>query len=272
MVRVLPLPVGLGSLLASWVSADKPVLVASDAHLGGAPSHQERAFLSWLDHAGESASWIVLNGDLFDFWFEYRRGTTRGYGAVLTALRRIVEAGVPITLMGGNHDWWGGSHLREEVGVEFLQEPVVREIAGRRTLLAHGDGLGRGDLWYRLLRTVLHGRMTRALFASLPPAVGDRLAKSVSRTGHHWDVYTEGHLARSAALEAWAMERLRAEADLEMIVLGHTHVPMLVRVEPERAGLTQWYANTGDWVMHRSYLKLMRGCDPELVQWDGRES
>jgi UDP-2,3-diacylglucosamine hydrolase len=244
-----------------------PVLVASDAHLGGAPPQQERAFLSWLDRAGESASWIVLNGDLFDFWFEYRTGTTRGHGAVLTALRRIVDSGVPITLMGGNHDWWGGAYLREEVGVEFLQEPVVREIAGRRTLLAHGDGLGRGDLGYRALRKVLHGRVTRELFGSLPPALGDRMAKAVSRTGHKWDVYTEGLLARSAALEAWAMERLEAERDLEMVVLGHTHVPLL-----KRAGPNRWYANTGDWVVHRSFLRLERGCDPVLVHSDGSET
>jgi UDP-2,3-diacylglucosamine hydrolase len=239
------------------------VLVASDAHLGGAPPEQERAFLRWLERAGASASWIILNGDLFDFWFEYARGTTRGHDGVLAALRAIVDAGVPITLMGGNHDWWGGSYLRDEVGVEFLQEPVVREVAGRRTLLAHGDGLGRGDFGYRVLRTVLRGRATRWMFGRLPPAVGDRMAKSVSRTGHKWDVYTEGHLARSAALETWAMERLRSEPELELVLLGHTHVPLL-----ERAGPTQWYVNSGDWVMHKSYVHLVPGCDPVLAHWN----
>jgi UDP-2,3-diacylglucosamine hydrolase len=246
------------------VSADKPVLVASDAHLGGAPPHQERAFLSWLDQAGDSASWIVLNGDLFDFWFEYRSGTTRGHDAVLAALRRIVDAGVPVTLMGGNHDWWGGRYLRDEVGVEFLQKPVIRDVAGRRTLIAHGDGLGRGDVAYLVMRTVLRGRLTRWAFGSLPPAVGDRLARSVSRTGHKWDVYTAGHLARSAALRTWAMERLAAEPDLDMVLLGHTHMPLL-----ERVGSTQWYANSGDWVVHRSYLRLTAGCDPVLLPWEG---
>lgn len=241
------------------------MLVASDAHLGAAPAEQERAFLAWLEHAGSRASWIILNGDLFDFWFEYRSGTTRGYDGVLAALRRIVDAGVSVTLMGGNHDWWGGPYLREQVGVEFLQEPVVRDIAGRRTLLAHGDGLGRGDVGYRLLKAVLRGRPTRWAFGRLPPAVGDRMAKGVSRTGHKWDVYTEGHLARSAALERWAVDRLRTEPELELVVLGHTHVPLL-----ERVGSTQWYANTGDWVVHRSYLKLEPGCDPLLVDWDGR--
>lgn len=242
-----------------------PVLVASDAHLGGSAPEQEQAFLAWLEYAAHTASHIVLNGDLFDFWFEYRSGTTRGYDVVLASLRRTVLAGVPVTLMGGNHDWWGGAYLREEIGVEFLQEPVVRTLAGRRTLLAHGDGLGRGDLGYRILKGVLRSGLTRGAFGALPPALGDRVARGVSRTGHQWDVYTEGHLARSAALEAWALERLGAEPELDLVLLGHTHVPLLREAAPGR-----WYANTGDWVKHRSYLILRPECDPVLAEWTGR--
>jgi len=247
------------------VTAAKPVLVASDAHLGGSPPEQERAFLSWLESAARDASRIVLNGDLFDFWFEYRTGTTKGHEATLNLLRRIVDAGVPVTLVGGNHDWWGGAYLRDEIGVEFLQEPVVRELAGRRTLLAHGDGLGRGDLGYRALKAALRSGLTRAAFGALPPAWGDRLARGVSRTGHKWDVYTEGHLARSAALEAWALGQLAADPELELILLGHTHVPLLREAAPGR-----WYANSGDWVKHRSYVTLQPGSAPVLAEWNGR--
>jgi len=242
----------------------KPVLVASDAHLGGAPPEQERAFLSWLERAGDAASWIILNGDLFDFWFEYRSGPTRGHERALRMLRTIVDAGVPVTLMGGNHDWWGGAHLRNEVGVEFLQEPVVREIAGRRTLLAHGDGLGRGDAGYRMLKGVLRGRAVRAAFGALPPSVGDALAGRVSRTGRKWDEWGDHQEARSRALSRWASERLEAEPDLAMVILGHTHKPMLREEAPGR-----WYLNTGDWVRHRSYARLESGSPPALLDWDG---
>jgi UDP-2,3-diacylglucosamine hydrolase len=80
------------------------VLIASDVHLGTISGEQEDAFAAWLDQAAEVASWIVLNGDTFDFWFEYRWGTSRGYESTLTQLRRIVDSGVRVTLMGGNHD------------------------------------------------------------------------------------------------------------------------------------------------------------------------
>jgi UDP-2,3-diacylglucosamine hydrolase len=246
------------------VSAAKPVLLASDVHLGPIRSDRERDFLAWLECAASNASRIVLNGDLFDFWFEYRRGPTRGYDDVLASLRRIVEQGVPVTLMGGNHDWWGGAYLRDEIGVEFLQDPVKRDIAGRRALLAHGDGLGKGDLGYLMLRSVLRGRATRWAFGELPPSVGDLIARAVSRTGRKWDEWGEHQQARAEALEAWAESQLQADPELELVLLGHSHQPGIVEVAEG-----QWYVNSGDWVRHRSYVTLEAGREPQLAEWDG---
>jgi UDP-2,3-diacylglucosamine hydrolase len=246
------------------VPATRPILIASDAHLGAAPPQQEQAFLAWLERAADVASRIILNGDLFDFWFEYRRGTTRGHDDALALLKEVVDRGVPVTLVGGNHDWWGGAHLREEIGVEFLQEPVVRDLAGRRTFLAHGDGLGKGDGGYRLLKAILRGRAIRWAYGSLPPWLGDGLARGVSRTGHKWDEWGEHQEKRSAALKAWAEGRLLSDRELGMVVLGHTHRPLLREV---RTG--QWYVNTGDWVVHRSYVALEEGEPPRLLEWDG---
>jgi len=246
------------------VSDAKPVLVASDAHLGGAPPDQERAFLRWLERAGEAASRIVLNGDVFDFWFEYRRGTSLGHAHVLDLLRHIVESGVPVTLVGGNHDWWTGAHLRDDVGLELVHGPEVRELAGRRAFLAHGDGLGRGDLGYRVLKTVLRGRGTRWAYGLLPPGVGDAVARGVSRTGRKWDEWGPHQEARSRALAEWAEERLLSSPELDLVLLGHTHRPLLRPVGEE-----QWYVNTGDWVRNRSYAVLQRGHPPRLLEWDG---
>lgn len=239
-----------------------PVYLASDAHLGATSPEREKAFLEWLRHAGEHAAQIVINGDLFDFWFEYRGGVTAGYDHVLALLKELTSSGVPVTLMGGNHDWWGGAYLREEIGVEFLQDPVVRDLGGLRTFLAHGDGLGAGDLGYRALKLLLRGRFTRFAFGSLPPVVGDRVARVVSLTEHRWGPPTEADRGRSRALESWAAEKLRADRELDLVVLGHAHIPVLREVEPDR-----WYVNAGDWVYHRTYLVLDDGDRPRLLTW-----
>ncbi len=247
------------------MSAEKPVLVVSDIHLGATPPEQRRAFKAWLDHAATSAASLVINGDLFDFWFEYHWGITRGHEDVLRRLREIVDSGVPITLMGGNHDWWGGRFLTDEIGVEFLREPVTRLIAGRRTFLAHGDGLGAGDLGYRALKTVLRSPLTRFAFACLPVPVGDGIAVQVSSTEKHAATRSPAQKARSTALETWALDKLHRERELDLLLLGHTHVPLV-----REAGPGRWYVNSGDWVNHQTYVTLEVGAPPRLDDWRDR--
>ena len=238
------------------------IFLASDIHLGVAPPETERAFRGWLDFCGPRASKVVINGDLFDFWFEYGSVIPRGHTRVLGALAALVDSGVPVLLMGGNHDWWGGTFLTEELGVEFLHEPTVLNLQGFRTLLAHGDGLGSGDLGYRLLRLILRGSVTRFAFRWLHPDLGAWIARRVSKTGIHGKGPSQKQIARSAFLEEWAVRKLAEDQDLDLVVLGHTHVPMVKEVAPGR-----WYLNAGDWILNRSYGVLTEGEAPRLMDF-----
>jgi UDP-2,3-diacylglucosamine hydrolase len=239
-----------------------PIYLASDVHLGMAPPETEPAFLGWLDHCRTHASQVIINGDLFDFWFEYGSAIPRGHTRVLGALASLVDAGIPVLIMGGNHDWWGGSYLREEVGVEFHQEPVTLELHGRKTLLAHGDGLGGGDLGYKLLKLILRGRLTRWAFRWLHPDVGAWVARSVSRTEARAGESLEKQQARTRFLGEWATKYLEGHPDVDLVVLGHTHIPMVKEVFPGR-----YYLNTGDWLVNRSYGILQAGRPPRLLAW-----
>jgi UDP-2,3-diacylglucosamine hydrolase len=243
---------------------DPPIYLASDVHLGVAPPETERAFLAWLEYCGTEASRVILNGDIFDFWFEYRHAIPRGHTRVLGALSSLVDSGVPVLMMGGNHDWWGGDFLRNEIGVEFLQEPTTLNLQGRKTLLAHGDGLGSGDLGYRLLRLVLRGSVTRFAFRWLHPDIGAWVARKVSNTEAHIYDPPEKKKARLDFLEQWAVQRLTDTPDLDLVVLGHTHVPVLKEVFPGRH-----YLNAGDWIVNKSFAVLSPGRPPRLLDWRG---
>ena len=137
------------------------------------------------------------------------------------------------------------------------------DLAGRRTLLAHGDGLGKGDLGYRLLRIVLRGGLTRWAFAWLSPEVGARVARRVSRTEHRDGDPSKAEKARAVFLQEWASTKLKEDAELDLIILGHTHMPTMVEVEPER-----FYINGGDWVYNRTYLVLEEGRSPRIEEWE----
>lgn len=240
-----------------------PAYVTSDVHLGAVPPSTERRFHDWLEWAAARGSVIVINGDLFDFWFEYGSVIPRGYTRTLGLLARVVDAGIPVHLLGGNHDWWGGAYLTEEVGVHFHRGPVRLELCGHRCLVAHGDGMGRGDLGYRMLRTVIRGRLTRTLFRWLHPDIGARLARRVSRT----NVRPSGEpravsSPREEELLRWARDQLLADDGLDAVLVGHTHVPARVEIAPGR-----YYLNSGDWIHHDSFVVLPAGEDAYLARW-----
>ena len=239
-----------------------PVYLASDAHLGAAPPAMEKAFHRWLEHAGERGELIFLNGDLFDFWFEWGSVVPGGHARVLGTLARIADAGVPIHLMGGNHDWWGGRYLTEEIGLILHKGEIRISLAGHRCLIAHGDGLGGGDLGYRMLKQVLHSRVTRRAFRWIHPDIATAIARRVSRTDPD-AADTDRSRSRADALERWARARLVDDEELDQVILGHCHVPGRVEVAPGR-----FYLNAGDWLTHATYVVLEEGSAPVLERWN----
>ncbi len=239
-----------------------PVYLASDVHLGVTPPAMEDAFREWLEHAGERARVIFLNGDLFDFWFEWGSVVPRGHSRVLGALAGIADAGVPIHLMGGNHDWWGGRYLTDEIGLVLHRGPIRIRLGGHECLIAHGDGLGSGDLGYRVLKRVLRSRSAVRAVRFLHPDLVSWTARRVSRTGVHASKSGVAH-SRGAALERWARERLVEDETLDAVILGHCHLPAEVEIAPGR-----FYLNAGDWLSHATYLVLEEGIRPALMRWE----
>ncbi|MFW6193497.1 MAG: UDP-2,3-diacylglucosamine diphosphatase [Gemmatimonadota bacterium] len=240
----------------------RPTLVASDAHLGSTPERSKRSFHAFLEGVADRTDDLVLAGDLFDFWFEYRSVVLREHFSTLRRLADLIDAGVRIRLVAGNHDAWVGSFLEEEIGVEFLAGPTVTDVGGRRTYLAHGDGLAGGDLGYRMLKTVTRSGPARRLFSWLHPDIATALVDRISRTGREAEEGTgSDKKARAEALSDYAAELIRSRSDLELVIFGHSHQPELS--EPAEG---RFYLNPGDWIHHFTY-GLVQGPRVELMKW-----
>jgi len=235
--------------------------ITSDIHLGAVPDRTEHAFLQFIDHVGTSGRSLLLVGDLFDFWFEYRSVVPGRHFRVLAALSGLVRSGIPVTLVGGNHDAWGGRFLREEIGLDFRTGSFTMEFGGRPALVAHGDGLGRGDLRYRVLKSFLRSRFTIGAFRAIHPDLGIRIARAVTRTEARLD-NDPRVLGRARFIEEWARARLAEDAALAWVICGHAHVPALIEVEPGR-----FYINAGDWLTHFSYVTIDAEGVPALAEW-----
>ena len=121
------------------------IYFASDIHLGAGSSAEaratERAFCRWLDMVSEDATQIYLLGDIFDFWFEYKRVIPKGFVRVLGRLAELTDRGVRVVFFTGNHDMWCRDYLTKECGIEVYTNPRVMEVGGRVLHIAHGDNM-----------------------------------------------------------------------------------------------------------------------------------
>jgi len=235
-----------------------PAYVISDAHLGFATREAEQLLLGFLRHLRGRAGALVINGDLFEFWFEWRHVMPRKAFRVLGALAELRESGMPILMMAGNHDCWGGEILRDDVGLDYRLGAWDGELAGWRTRIDHGDGLREvEDRKYRALRTVLRNPIAIGLFRWLHPDLGAALASGSSNTSRNYQPRDGG-----AGLRQVAQQLLAAPNAPDLVVFAHSHVAAL-----ERIG-TGVYANAGAWMDTPTFLRVSAD-KIDLCRWTG---
>jgi UDP-2,3-diacylglucosamine hydrolase len=238
--------------------APAPAYVISDIHLGHASAEVERALLGFLRALPGRAGSLVINGDLFEFWFEWKRVVPRSGVRALAALMDLRDAGMPMTMIAGNHDCWGGEVLRE-AGVSFIEGPWMGTLGGWRARVEHGDGLrAKEDRGYRALRRVLRNRLAIRAFRSIHPDWATRLAMGSSQTSRSYQPRDAGRGLREVARST-----LEARDALELLIYGHSHVAALERMPG--GGV---YANAGSWLDAPTYLVIT----PERValrEWHG---
>jgi UDP-2,3-diacylglucosamine hydrolase len=225
----------------------------ADAHLGQGTADSNRArerdLLRLFDIVLEERAALYVGGDLFDFWFEYGYTVPKRYVSVLQKMGELRRAGLLVSYVGGNHDFWIGDYLRRELDVAFTDAPLPLNIQGRRILLAHGDGMGPGDHGYKLLKRVLRNGLARGLFRWIHPDIGIPLATLTSHTSRH-------HAPRAKRSEEWLLRTIAQPVfheGYDALVLAHYHVPVHRR-ESDGELLV-----LGDWIERRTYARLEDG-------------
>lgn len=216
-----------------------PAFIISDAHLGAAPPEAERSLVAFGEIARRSARTVIINGDLFDFWFEWRHVIPRtGYRALAT-IAQLRDAGIEVVWVAGNHDCWGGETLARE-GVSYHVGSWRGTIGPWSALIEHGDGLREvEDAPYRKLRAVLRNRAAVWTFRHLlHPDWASALARRTSHTSRQMRPRDEGE-----GLRRVAMERLATDPGLDLYVFGHSHAQALEATA--RGGVL---ANPGAWM------------------------
>jgi UDP-2,3-diacylglucosamine hydrolase len=230
-----------------------PSYVISDAHLGVASPEIERALVAFLRGLQGRAGSLVINGDLFDFWFEWKSVIPRNSFRALAALSDLRDSGMPILYIAGNHDCWGDDMLRQDIGVDYHMGAWNGDIAGWRARIEHGDGLReKEDRGYRMVRPIMRNRVAIRAFRALHPDWASSLANGSSGASRTYRSRDEGRGLRSIA-----MNELAANPDIELLIFGHSHVAAL-----ERSPTGGVFANAGSWLDAPTYLVIT----PERIE------
>jgi UDP-2,3-diacylglucosamine hydrolase len=234
------------------------VVIVSDAHIGPGKGGTGPGFHRLLEMVPDLANHLVINGDLFDFWFEYGRVIPRDAFPTLAALSQVRKAGVELTITGGNHDRWGGDFWSREMGARFHPGPVEITLLGFRTFLAHGDGLSESRRASRIMHHVTRMSVTVKLFRWIHPDVGYWLADRMSGTLAEQTKSPEALQKAAEVQKEYAVGLLSRRPELDLVILGHTHRAALVE-----NGRRRWYLNPGAWMNEGCYALLTKA-GPEL--------
>ena len=162
----------------------KKIYFASDNHLG-APNFKEslfreKKFVSWLDEIKDDAEAVVLVGDVFDFWFEYKEVVPKGFTRTLGKLAEISDAGISIHYFVGNHDMWLRDYFQKELNITVHRDSTVFNINDKKLFVAHGDGLGPGDKSFKLMKKVFINPFFNWCFRCIHPDLGIKIGKYFS--------------------------------------------------------------------------------------------
>jgi UDP-2,3-diacylglucosamine hydrolase len=229
----------------------------SDFHLG-APDHaaslqREKIIVEFLDTIRHDASEIFIVGDMFDFWYEYRKVVPKGSVRLLGKLAEITDSGIPVHFFVGNHDMWMRNYFEKELNIPVYYEPTRFERNGKKFLIGHGDGLGPNDHGYKRLKKIFRNPACQWLFGILPPRVGMGIANYMSRrsrikTGFSEEVF---HGDDREWLVIFCKDTLKQE-NIDFFVFGHRHLAIDYRLT-NGEGKVSRYINLGDWIRYTSY-------------------
>ena len=230
-----------------------PLYFLSDVHLGAGSPELERDKHLRLKKLfalikGQPGPLYIL-GDLFDFWFEYRTVIQAGHFEILAEMLELRRAGVDITLLAGNHDYWTGPFLEKQLGIKTAKDDLTIDLDGKKILLCHGDGLDPSDWGYRCLKAVLRNPLSIKAFGLIHPDLAVSFAQWFSKISRN-------HLTKHKNVDQAPLERQAARLfalGYQGVIFGHTHQPALKDMEGHV------FLNLGDFFKNFTYAVYRDG-------------
>jgi UDP-2,3-diacylglucosamine hydrolase len=249
------------------VSPDKKIYFLSDFHLGAPDAAsslaREKKIISFLTEIEDKAAAIFIVGDIFDFWYEYKKVVPRGYVRLLGKLAALTDKGLPVYFFVGNHDMWMKDYFQTELKIPIFFEPKTFEWNQKKFYIGHGDGLGPGDQGYKFIKKIFRNKLCQWMFGQLHPSWGIGLANYFSRKSREKTGTSDEHFLgeNEEWLIIYCKEVLQKE-HFDYFIFGHRHYPIDFTLNEK-----SHYINLGDWIRNFTYATF-DGNKVELKKWE----
>jgi UDP-2,3-diacylglucosamine hydrolase len=239
---------------------NKRYLFISDQHLGlhskEIEDKKERLLVKFLKYAEDNCDELFLVGDLFDYWFEYKRVYQKGFFRTLTALQDVAEKGIKIHYFIGNHDFLHRDFFAKEMGASMYEDPISIVLNDKKFYIGHGDGLVKNDIGYKILKKVLRNKIIQRLYSLLHPDVGVAIASKTSKSSREYTKkknYGEIDGMFDAA-------KIKIDEGYDYVIFGHSHERVISKYN------NGVYINLGSWIDAPCYGKFdSKGF--EVIDW-----
>lgn len=234
----------------------KATYFLSDLHLGASylkdARRNEKHVVNFLDSVKDDAERIYLLGDILDYWFEYKYVVPRGYVRFFGKIAELADAGVKITWLKGNHDIWIFDYLPEELGIEVADGSITADLYGKKVFMNHGDGVGKLEPSFRMIRGFFRNRLCQKMFSGIHPRWTIPFAygwSSHSRKGGEEKAYPSDTILKN--LREFVKENHKGHPEIDYYIFGHVHV--LSREEMD-SGCEMIVL--GEWIRTFSYARM----------------
>jgi len=237
------------------------VYFISDLHLGlesrQAEKEKEKLLVKFLNTIKGNAGKLFIIGDLFDYWFEYKRVLQKGFFRTFTAIQNLTNENTEVNYIIGNHDFLHRDFFEKELGVNLFYSSIETEIDGKRFFLDHGDDFVSNDLGYKIVKKILRNKTLQFAYSLIHPDLGIWLASSTSKTSRNY-TGSKNYGENDGLFEA---AKKKIDGGFDYVVFGHTHVKQFQTYK------NGFYVNLGSWLDQPCYGKFANG-KFEIIDWN----
>lgn len=230
----------------------KKLYFASDFHLGvpdAANSRlREQRVVRWLESIRHDAQAVFIVGDAFDFWFEYRHAVPKGFSRLIGKLCELQDSGIDVHLFHGNHDLWQFGYFEEEIGCKVHDGPIMIRSADKLIYIAHGDGLGPGQRWFKFILWIYRNRFFQRVFSLIHPSFGIPFANWFSKRSKEKTFGSNSHyLGDDKEHQMLHAAEVLEKHPVDYFLFGHRHLAF------DKPLLDARVINLGDWFTQNTY-------------------